>query len=162
MVKGFLLCLFLMIVLAVIGGFLILHYMPINSLQPAGAIEERIAIRGRNYLLSRDAENQLPTQPAATPDAVEDGHTSYGSLCAGCHGYDGHTPTPLGSSMFPHAPSLAAPGPQRMSDAEMFVAIRGGIRHSGMPGFGKSESSEQIWHLVQYIRTLPNTPVRAK
>jgi mono/diheme cytochrome c family protein len=160
MLKGFLLCVILVILLVIAGGILTFHYMPINSLQPASAMEERVVIRARNLLLARDAESLPSPEPAATPDAVEDGHTTYGSLCAGCHGYDGRTPTQQGSSMFPRAPSLAAPGPQRMSDAEMFTAIHGGIRHSGMPGFGDVESNDQIWHLVQYIRTLPNTPAK--
>jgi len=156
MVKGFLLCLVLVVLAILVGGLMILHRMPINSIQPTSHFEEAVALRAREYLISRDAEQTLPPEPAATADSIEDGHTIYGSLCAGCHGYDGRTPTRLGSSMFPRTPSLAGPAAQDLSDAEIYVSIRGGIRHSGMPTFGNTESSEQIWELVQYIRSLPS------
>jgi mono/diheme cytochrome c family protein len=155
MIKGFLLCFILVILAVLVGALLLLHSVPINALQPASHGEEAIALRAREYLISRDAAQNLPPQPPVNADGIDDGHTTYGASCAGCHGYDGRTPTKLGSAMFPRVPSLAAPGPQHLSDAEIYVSIQGGIRHSGMPGFGPSLTTDQIWHLVQFIRTLP-------
>ena len=82
-------------------------------------------------------------------------------LCAGCHGYDGRTPTQLGNSFSPNAPSLASSDVQQYSNAELFVVVNGGIRLSGMPGFGNAHSSSEIWSLVHFVRSLPSTPVRA-
>jgi mono/diheme cytochrome c family protein len=78
----------------------------------------------------------------------------YHGECQNCHGLDGRTPTALGKSMYPRSPSLASPQVQAWSDAELFRIIKHGIRHSGMPGFAPSESDEQIWRLVHYIRSL--------
>jgi mono/diheme cytochrome c family protein len=47
-----------------------------------------------------------------------------------------------------------------MSDRELFWVIKNGIRLSGMPGFAKIESDEQIWELTYYVRSLGKQPKR--
>lgn len=56
--------------------------------------------------------------------------------------------------MYPRASDLGSAGVQQWSDAELFWIIQNGIRLTGMPGFGKSLSDDQIWPLVDYIRSL--------
>lgn len=158
MVRRFFLTLIVLILLLALGGWILLQRMDISAMDQPSRTETFLAMHAKHYLLAREARQQLPPQPAATADGIEEGHTTYGSSCAGCHGYDGRTPTPLGKSLYPQAPSLASPGPQSYTDGELFVAIRGGIRLSGMPAFGNSHSGEEIWELVQYIRTLPKLP----
>jgi mono/diheme cytochrome c family protein len=159
MLRGFILCFVLLIVLAIVGGWFVLQNMDISALNHPGRVENYLAIHAKHVMVSRAAQQSLPTESANNADNIEDGHTSYGSSCAGCHGYDGRTPTKLGNSFYPEAPSLAAPFVQRYSDAELFVVIRGGIRLSGMPGFGNYQPNDQLWNLVHYVRTLPNAPV---
>jgi mono/diheme cytochrome c family protein len=159
MLRGFVLCLVLMIVLAIAGGWFVLHSMDISALNRPGRVENYIAIHAKHILVANAAQQNLPTQTANSADNIEDGHTTYGSACASCHGYDGRTPTKLGNSFYPEAPSLAAEHVQRYSDAELFVIIRGGIRLSGMPGFGNTQQNDQLWNLVHYVRTLPNARV---
>jgi mono/diheme cytochrome c family protein len=43
---------------------------------------------------------------------------------------------------------------QSYSDQELFWIIQNGIRFTGMPAFGKVESGDDIWNLVNYVRTL--------
>lgn len=62
-----------------------------------------------------------------------------------CHGEDGRSPTVTGLSMYPPAPALDAAPIQQYSDAELFWITKNGIRLTGMPGFGKVYSDEQIW-----------------
>jgi len=159
MIRGFILCIVVMIVLAIAGGWFVLQHMEISSLDRPGRIENYMAIRAKHILVAHAAQQTLPAETQNTPDTIEDGHTSYGSSCAGCHGYDGRTPTKLGAALYPEAPSLAATHVQNYSDAELFVIIRGGIRLSGMPGFGRTYGNDQVWNLVHYVRTLPNAPV---
>jgi mono/diheme cytochrome c family protein len=159
MLRGFILCVILMIVLAIAGGWFMLQHMDISAMNRPSRIENYLAIHAKHILVAHAAQQTLPAETQNTPDNIEDGHTSYGSLCAGCHGYDGRTPTKLGNSFYPDAPSLASPRVQHYSDPELFVIIRGGIRLSGMPTFGNSQTSDQIWNLVHYVRTLPNAPV---
>jgi len=42
-------------------------------------------------------------------------------------------------------------------DQELFWIIKSGIRFKGMPAFGKVETADNIWGLVNYVRTLRNT-----
>ena len=159
MLRGFILCIVVMTVLAIAGGWFVLHSMDISALNRPGRVENYLAIHAKHVMVAHAADQTLPAETANSADNIEDGHTSYGSSCAGCHGYDGRTTTKLGHSLYPEAPSLAAEHVQRYSDAELFVIIRGGIRLSGMPGFGNNQPNDQIWNLVHYVRTLPNAPV---
>jgi mono/diheme cytochrome c family protein len=81
--------------------------------------------------------------------------------CVMCHGLDGLTPTQIGLSLYPPTPSLGTPEVQRYTDPELFWVVKNGIRLTGMPGFGRIYSDQQIWDLVRYMRTLKassNTP----
>jgi mono/diheme cytochrome c family protein len=159
MFRGFVLGIVLLIVLGIVGGWFVLQHMDISSLNRPGRVENYLAIRAKHILVAHAAQQTLPAETGNSADSIEDGHTTYGSACAGCHGYDGRTPTKLGNSFYPEAPSLAADHVQHYSDAELFVIIRGGIRLSGMPGFGNTQPNDQLWNLVHYVRTLPNAPV---
>jgi mono/diheme cytochrome c family protein len=57
--------------------------------------------------------------------------------------------------MLPQAVALDSPGVQGYSDRELFSVIREGIRFTGMPGFAGTETNDQIWDLVDYLRSLP-------
>jgi mono/diheme cytochrome c family protein len=59
--------------------------------------------------------------------------------------------------MYPRAADLTSKRVQSYSDQELFWIINNGIRFSGMPGFGKTETPDHIWDLVNYVRTLPST-----
>ena len=56
--------------------------------------------------------------------------------------------------MYPRATDLTSPEVQQYADRELFWIIKNGIRLSGMPAFGKVESDEHIWNLVNYVRSL--------
>ncbi len=156
-----LLILLVIVVLLVAGIWFVTRNASISALEAPGSTESFIANHAKRWLIARAARGPLPAEPTSSSDTVSDGQMFYGSLCAGCHGYDARTPTPLGRSMSPRAPSLAGPGVQRWSDAELYVIIHDGIRMSGMPSFGESERSDQIWSLVHYIRSLPNAKPRS-
>jgi mono/diheme cytochrome c family protein len=151
------LLLIILIALAGAGVYFYVRATGISALQTPSTIEDYAATRAKHWLVHRAAEQgSIPTETPQTSENAADGHVQYGSSCAGCHGYDGRTPTKQGSSMSPRAPSLAGPGAQAYSDAEIYIIVHDGIRMSGMPGFGSSLSSDQIWNLVHFVRTLPS------
>src|SRR5437879_9507700 len=43
---------------------------------------------------------------------------------------------------------------QSYSDRELFSIIRDGVRFTGMPGFAGTETDDQIWDVVDYLRSL--------
>ena len=56
--------------------------------------------------------------------------------------------------MSPRAADLTSKRVQSYSDQELFWIINNGIRFTGMPGYGKVETPDHIWDLVNYLRTL--------
>jgi mono/diheme cytochrome c family protein len=52
---------------------------------------------------------------------------------------------------------MRADGTQRLTDGELYSIIENGIRLTGMPAWGATESieSENSWALVAFIRHLP-------
>jgi mono/diheme cytochrome c family protein len=156
--RKLLLLLLLVAIVLIAGGWFVFNRMSITAIDQPSRMEIFLATQAKHRLVARAAQGSLPAETPANADTIEDGHTSYGSSCAGCHGYDGRTPTKLGTSLYPPPPSLASAEVQTYSDNELYVIIHGGIRLSGMPAFGNSQTSDQVWNLVHYIRMLPAAP----
>ena len=102
----------------------------------------------------RHAEGQAIENPvAATRDSVSTGRQRYVFMCRECHGNSG-----LGDGDMAHAggevPDFTDDawlhGP---SDGEMFLVIRDGVTADMQP-YANRLSDEDIWHLVNYLKTL--------
>jgi mono/diheme cytochrome c family protein len=161
MLQRILSIIFLVIVAIVVGAYFAFTHFNISALDHASRVETYLATQAKHHLVARAAKQSLPSEPPDTKESQAGGHVLYGSLCAGCHGYDGRTPTPLGNSFYPPTLSLASGEVQQYSNAELFVVIHGGIRLSGMPSFGNAHGSDEIWSLVHYVRSLSSAPSRA-
>src|SRR5262245_43094381 len=69
----------------------------------------------------------------------------YTEQCSGCHGTD-----PAGG----RAPSLFDDKwLEKTTDDQIVKSIRDGVQGTEMQGFGKALTDQQIWQLVQYLRT---------
>ena len=94
-------------------------------------------------------ENPVPS----TRDSVATGRQRYVFMCRGCHGNSG-----LGDGDMAHAggevPDFTDDawlhGP---SDGEMFLVIRDGVTADMQP-YANRLGDEDIWHLVNYLKTL--------
>lgn len=126
----------------------------LSALAPPGGLETAVATAAKKWLVARAARQPLPPASANDTQSVANGAMQFGANCAFCHGQDGRTPTKVGTSLYPRAVRLDAGGVQAYSDAELFVIIRDGIRLSGMPGFGRIHSEQEVWNLVHYLRSL--------
>ncbi len=153
---------FLVFVAICVGAYFAFTHFDISATAQPYRLETYLAAQAKHRLIARAAQQPLPAEPADTKESQTDGHVLYGSLCAGCHGYDGRTVTPLGNSFYPPTLSLASSEVQQYTNGELYVVIHGGIRLSGMPAFGSAHSSEEIWSLVHYVRSLPSTPARPR
>jgi cytochrome c len=101
---------------------------------------------------------------AATTESLSSGKRLYERFCVECHGPAGHgdgeTSKKLAAAGEPRAPDLTDDKWDHGStDGEIFMDIRDGLGSTmkglnGKPGI----SSEDIWHLVNYIRSLAALP----
>ncbi len=127
----------------------------LSALEAPGETETWLATKAKPWLVARAVRAEPPPPaPARSSETVSDGKMYYEMSCATCHGPDGYTPTKLGLSMYPPVPGLGSPQVQGYTDAELFWIIKHGVRHSGMPGFGRIHSDEDVWRLVHYVRSL--------
>jgi mono/diheme cytochrome c family protein len=105
-------------------------------------------------------EGQMLQNPvAATPASVEAGAKQYAKLCANCHGTSGRGNGRLaaGTAMYGARPSDLADDVWQhgSTDGEVFLVIRDGVGPDfHMDAFGRAMPEEDIWNVVNYIKTL--------
>lgn len=100
-----------------------------------------------------------------TPKSIADGAEEYKRSCAACHGFDGKglQVTEEAIKRGPDSSDLTdAEWDHGSTDGEIFSNIKNGIGpQMYMDGYAGRLTDEQIWNIVNYIRTL-GTPKTAK
>lgn len=118
------------------------------------AMETMMAEYARDTAMPASAKSMK--NPIVLTSAVEhEALAHYADHCAVCHANNGNGQTMFGKGMYPKPPNLAGAETQSMSDGELYYILENGIRMSGMPAFGGSDSGEASWKLVHFIRHLP-------
>ena len=105
-------------------------------------------------LHSRDVQ-RLVGGKAADRD---NGFRIYRQECVMCHTPVGRTPQPMAVGFNPQAPTFGADADD-MTPAELFWVTKNGIRFTGMPAWGPSRRDEEIWDIVEFMKTLPKMSV---
>jgi mono/diheme cytochrome c family protein len=146
-------------VLVVIGAG-VATYVILNGVsarEQPGAIETMIAGNVRNLAVGRRAKN-LRNPVERAPEIIAEGRAHFADHCAVCHANDGSGKAEMGQGMFPKAPDMRQSATQNLTDGELFYIIEQGIRFTGMPGWstGTLEGEQSTWHLVHFIRHLPD------
>ena len=128
----------------------------LESRSTPGALETRVARMARRIAVPAAMQHQR-SSVASTPESLAEGMAHFADHCASCHANDGSGATEMGRGLYPKAPDMRLPATQRLSDGELFFIIENGIRFTGMPGWstGTKGGEESTWHLVQFIRHLP-------
>jgi mono/diheme cytochrome c family protein len=156
--RRIILTLVVLVLLIGAGAILFASQFNLSALPEPGRAETYLATRTKRWLVSRSARAPLPPGLPYDNSSVAIGAMQFRGECAQCHGIDGRTPSDIGRSMYPRTLDLGSRDVEQWSDAEVFWIIKNGIRLSGMPGFGKIHTDEQIWHLVHYVRSLATPP----
>jgi mono/diheme cytochrome c family protein len=154
-VKAFL----LLVVLLVGAGAGVVAYVAatgVSARDEPGAIETFLGRNLRMLAIGRRARH-LSNPVERAPEIIAAGRAHFADHCAVCHANDGSGNTTYGRGMWPKPPDLRKEETQKLSDGEIFYIIEHGIRFSGMPGFGSgtSEGEKETWHLVHFVRHLP-------
>lgn len=120
----------------------------------AGALQEHPQVPHRHPQAEKVANAVV-----RTPESVKTGGALYAKLCGNCHGPNGLGNGRLAAAMAAYGgrPSNLADNEWQhgSSDGEIFIVIRDGVGPDfHMPKFEGKLSDEEMWHLVNYVRTL--------
>ena len=129
----------------------------LTALGQPNAVETRVARTVRRFAIPGEIrERQNPIR--VSDDIIASGRAHFADHCASCHANDGSGNATMGRSLFPRAPDMRQTATQALTDGELFWIIENGIRFTGMPGWstGTEEGTTASWHLVHFIRRLPN------
>jgi putative copper resistance protein D len=125
-----------------------------------GALASAAALQDHPQAPHRHPEaEQLVNAVARSPESVKAGSGIYAKLCSNCHGPNG-----LGNGRLAAAMAAYGGRPSNLtdsdwqhgsSDGEIFAVIRDGVGPDfHMPKFQGKLSDEEMWHVVNYVRSL--------
>ena len=89
------------------------------------------------------------------PNMIKEGFGYYDEKCESCHGAPGEEESELSKGLNPHAPYLVRSA-KHMDPKELFWVTKNGIKMTGMPAWGKTNSDKKIWAMVAFMKKLPD------
>ena len=98
------------------------------------------------------SDKKVDTQADASANA---GRGIYTQNCAVCHGENALGNGPNSISLEKKPANFTRPFYKQYPDAFWFYRIREGVAGTRMPHWGETLSTEQMWYLVAYLKTLP-------
>src|SRR5579863_10342471 len=123
--------------------------MPFEKFIARGALQSRIKKEAQDRELSTFNAGDL----AAGADV-------YRANCAFCHGLPLQAPSAASQGMFPHAPQLFT-AKETVTDDPVGVTywkVKNGIRLTGMPGFQKALTDQQMWQVSALMASADKLP----
>jgi mono/diheme cytochrome c family protein len=122
-----------------------------------------VSIAGQSAA-GRSAEAAKMKNPVqASPTSLSAGKKLYDAQCASCHGATGKGDGKGGAMLKPLPPDLTDSewkhGP---SDGDLFVIIRDGAKQTAMRAYGEKIVTNDIWNLVNYLRSLGPKPTKSR
>jgi len=92
---------------------------------------------------------------ASTAASIAAGKKLYDAQCASCHGPTGKGDGKAGALLKPLPSDISdTEWKHGSSDGEIFTVIRDGASQTGMRAYGSRIPANDIWNLVNYVRSL--------
>jgi thiosulfate dehydrogenase len=131
--------------------------VPVATSAPPMPFERKLAHMALDARLDKEMPKSVPI--AADEAAYSAGAQVYKDNCAVCHGVPGQAQTAIAKGMFPHPPKLLeGTGVTDDTPGETFWKVANGIRLTGMPGFGKTLSTTQMWQVSLLLANADKLP----
>jgi mono/diheme cytochrome c family protein len=138
----------LLIALALPAGVAVAQETKPQSQQPA---REQPPAEPAFVIPPEEAKRENPVKPDET--SLAQGKRLYETQCALCHGVDGSGKTELATAMQLTLRDYSDPKALKdFTDGELFYILRKG--KGQMPGQEGRMRDRQMWHLINYIRSL--------
>lgn len=93
-----------------------------------------------------------PELPDAESIAV--GMGLFDENCVSCHGPDGRGDGPAAGNLSPPPADFGAGHTDIHPDGDIYYWVQEGVKDTAMPAFGDKVTTEETWHLVNYVRRL--------
>ena len=147
--------LLLVIVGGVLGGAAFVYFGVFNTAADVPhwpIVYQLMEVTRQRSIAVRAKDIQVP--PLDDPKMIADGAEHYSEMCTGCHLAPGKTDSEIRPGLYPQPPNLS----QRLNagPAEMFWAIKHGIKMSAMPAWGTTHDDQAIWDMVAFLQKLPD------
>jgi thiosulfate dehydrogenase len=158
--KGFLVGLILGLLIVPIALFFYVEtgQAPTAASDAPMPFEKFLARGGLHARIRKEAQDrELSTFTAAD---LASGADVYRTNCAFCHGLPLQAPSAASQGMFPHAPQLFTAKETVMDDpvGVTYWKVKNGIRLTGMPGFQKAMSEQQMWQVSALMASADKLP----
>jgi mono/diheme cytochrome c family protein len=144
------------VVLAVLGavGFIYSGLYDVAAINPDNpAVTWALHKASDRSVAARLGDIQVPSG-LDKAEVIAAGAKLFGENCVVCHGGPGLKPTGIARGLNPPPPDLFRTDRDASLD-ETFWFIKNGVKMTGMPGFGKTRSDDEIWSLTAFLRTAP-------
>jgi mono/diheme cytochrome c family protein len=114
-----------------------------------------LAFGVHTHTQAQDARAGNPVAP--TEASIARGRELFQQNCIQCHGVDGRGDGPQAADLNPAPTDFRLHLPLH-TDPQFYAFIEKGYPGSAMPAFGDTFSEEDIWNLVNFLRTFGETP----
>lgn len=147
-----------LLVLPLIGFcYLKLGFAPVATSAAPMPFEKYFAQSALHARIDKEMPKNEPIQ--ATESVFLAGAMTYREHCAVCHGLPGQPQTAIAKGMFPQPPHLfQGKGVSDDPAGETYWKVKNGIRLTGMPGFGKSLTEDQMWQVSEMLAKSDKLP----
>ena len=142
-----------LVLLLVVGGLVVWTgaYNFAATEAHAGAVRSVIDTALHKSVASRADALEAPKFTEAD---LRHGAREFAEYCVHCHGAPGVKPHEWATGMRPDPPALSRAA-REWTTEEIFWIAKHGIKMTGMPAFGDTESDETIWHIAGFVKRLP-------
>jgi mono/diheme cytochrome c family protein len=98
---------------------------------------------------------KLKNPVAASATSIAAGKKLYDAQCASCHGATGKGDGKGGLTLKPRPSDLTdVEWKHGATDGEVFTVIKDGAQKTAMRGYGSKIATNDLWNIVNYLRTL--------
>lgn len=118
-----------------------------------GVVALFVGVGGLGTELSRAYQASRPSGVPATEASIARGQAIYAQNCVPCHGIVGLGDGPAAQTMNPRPANLQQHLAKGHTNAELYDWIANGISGTAMPAFKEKLSEEDIWHVINTIKT---------
>lgn len=143
----------LLIILVAIAAVVIfggLYPVGASTADPPGMA--KVLIASREHSVERQASDLQA--PKFSPADIREGGSHFKGMCQECHGGPGAEPEEFAAGMNPRPPDLARAAGD-LSTEEVFWIAKNGLKMSGMPAFGKTDSDSELWKVAAFVKQMP-------